>query len=711
MTDNSKLEQYAKSQQVLFDSAQRLRTLFSQMKSESAEVIGTICEKMKDTSLKVVVLGNFKRGKSTFINSLLGDESLPNFATPCTAVINEVKWGEEKKAVVHFKAPSKKLSLKKVFFADLPEKAKEYLRHQRHGHIEPLEIGINELEDYVVIKDSEDDSADSIHDLPYDHVEIFWPLPLLKNGVVIIDSPGLDECESRTEITRRYLDKADVILFVMSCSALAGQTEMNFIDNELLSNGYEDMLFICNRFDELHTDKDRERVKSLAYKLLGPKTNFGRENGIFFLSAARALDGRMEHDEQKVAESGVTELESKLYSMLVESRGRTKLLQPARLMMKETGTIGEKMHSLGTEHLERKIKLIRRLGDYMELRNKLIPSFRFALKSLVAGIYAKNSFMKQEFNNTFDQYISESNAAIDRFSPVKTIGLFTLFSDTGVRRTKICEAATDMFPRLKQLVANQQNVLVQRYFSLIKNSRLELRNQLFLLMQRVKKLLDDLDLILHPKQVDQSQSLEGLQNAFNRIHEESEREKTFNKNFDRTEMADNTADSNENEKIIKVSDEELWGLVKVLGARDYDFFSSIEHLYTYQPYDYVGHFNWGNPIDVLQNIGFDFTSGSNTTNDIKIILRNYYTNNISSQKSMFMEQHFTGWGKAAKELARNVYRFFCDKIDEADAVAEKIFQEELMSSERTTTLSDSTLKEVSQLRAQIEETVFDLVAS
>ena len=39
-------------------------------------------------TFKVLVIGEFKRGKSTFINALLGEEVLPSFSIPCTAVIN-----------------------------------------------------------------------------------------------------------------------------------------------------------------------------------------------------------------------------------------------------------------------------------------------------------------------------------------------------------------------------------------------------------------------------------------------------------------------------------------------------------------------------------------------------------------------------------------------------------------------------------------------
>lgn len=59
---------------------------------------------MNDT-FKVTVIGNFKSGKSTLINALLGQEILPANALPTTAVITEIKYGEKPKAVLHFVNP------------------------------------------------------------------------------------------------------------------------------------------------------------------------------------------------------------------------------------------------------------------------------------------------------------------------------------------------------------------------------------------------------------------------------------------------------------------------------------------------------------------------------------------------------------------------------------------------------------------------------
>ena len=71
----------------------------------NAQILLELKEKLKNDDFKVLVIGEFKNGKSTFINSLMGEKVLPAYSTPCTAVINEVVYGKDKKAVLYFKNP------------------------------------------------------------------------------------------------------------------------------------------------------------------------------------------------------------------------------------------------------------------------------------------------------------------------------------------------------------------------------------------------------------------------------------------------------------------------------------------------------------------------------------------------------------------------------------------------------------------------------
>ena len=317
------------------DNHQKLSGIFAEAKTffknlESAEELQQLVknsESLNRDSFKVLVIGEFKRGKSTVINALLGEEVLPAFATPCTAVINEIKYGEEKRAILHFadKLPD-----------PMPELADDVVAHiaahKRNGKIPPMEIPVDRIEEFVVIPDPGKDQAESVAQSPFSRVEIYWPIDLCKNRVEIIDSPGLNEHGTRTKVTMDYLAEVDAIVFVLTCQCLGSQTELQVISDSIIACGHEDIFFVCNRFDEVR-ERERARVKDYAQKRLGEKTSL--ENGIHFLSALNALEAKLSNDLEALTASGFLNLEQHLISFLVNDRGRIKIARPAAALKRQ----------------------------------------------------------------------------------------------------------------------------------------------------------------------------------------------------------------------------------------------------------------------------------------------------------------------------------------------------------------------------------------
>ena len=73
----------------------------TETQQDVAEKIMTLKEKNKGESFKVLVMGEFSAGKSTMINALIGEPILPERALTATAIITEIKYGTEKKAVIY----------------------------------------------------------------------------------------------------------------------------------------------------------------------------------------------------------------------------------------------------------------------------------------------------------------------------------------------------------------------------------------------------------------------------------------------------------------------------------------------------------------------------------------------------------------------------------------------------------------------------------
>jgi GTPase SAR1 family protein len=346
--------QYKTNQDVLLDLVARAQNTFCSLALHTeAQTIEQIQQRLSSDSFKVLVVGEFKTGKSTLINALLGQEILPAYATPCTAVINEIKWGETKRAILHFANP-----LPEQLPETIPQVALDHIKNAI-GPVPPLEIPVDQLEDYVVIPDPTQDQGESVATTPYELVELHWPLDVCKNGVEIIDSPGLNEHRARTAVTSKYITKVDAVVFVMSCHRLGSQSEMTVVDRDIRGNGHEDIFFICNRFDEIR-ERERERLISYGVQKLGVKTSFDQA-GVYFLSAVDALDGRLEDKDELIDRSGVCKLEADLAGFLVNQRGRIKLLQPAR-------EITSKISGALSQHIPARLNMLAGQVDELQAR-------------------------------------------------------------------------------------------------------------------------------------------------------------------------------------------------------------------------------------------------------------------------------------------------------------------------------------------------------
>lgn len=397
MEFNSIFQKYTDNHQKLSGMFTEAETLFEKLEStEELQQLVKNSESLKRDSFKVLVIGEFKRGKSTVINALLGEEVLPAFATPCTAVINEIKYGEEKRAILHFadKLPE-----------PMPKLANDVEAHiaayKKDGKIPPMEIPVDRIEEFVVIPDPGKDQAESVAQSPFGLVEIYWPIDLCKNRVEIIDSPGLNEHGTRTKVTMDYLAEVDAIVFVLSCHALASQTELQVISDSIIASGHEDIFFVCNRFDEVR-ERERERLKDYAQKRLGEKTSL--ENGIHFLSALNALDAKLDNNPDALKESGFQDLEQHLVSFLVNDRGRIKIARPAAALKRQINRAVCEIIPMQQNMLSADLAELKKRYDSEKPKLDDAEKRRLSIKEKIAR---KTSRVKDETRRNIMRYMKE----------------------------------------------------------------------------------------------------------------------------------------------------------------------------------------------------------------------------------------------------------------------------------------------------------------
>lgn len=247
--------------------------------------------KLECDIFSLVVVGQFKRGKTTFINALLGQELLPAAIIPLTSIITILNYGE-------------KLRITAFFENGLNE-----------------EIALNELPLYITEKHNPKNEKG------VDRVEIAYPSAYLKNGVQIIDTPGVASVhEHNTKTTYEYLPRADAAIFLVSVDPPLTQAELHFLRD--LKNVVTKTFFIQNKIDTV-SKTDREESLEFSKSIIEKEAGFS-DVEMYPLSAKDALEGKLASDQQKIEQSGLIGFEHSLDRFLMKEKGKVLLNSAVR---------------------------------------------------------------------------------------------------------------------------------------------------------------------------------------------------------------------------------------------------------------------------------------------------------------------------------------------------------------------------------------------
>ncbi|HLK37380.1 MAG TPA: dynamin family protein, partial [Polyangiaceae bacterium] len=249
--------------------------------------------KLEEDRFHLVVVGEFNHGKTTFVNALLGDRVLPTGVTPTTAAIHHIRW------------------------ADSPEAFVVSAGGAANGTRRPLPFG--EVARFAVGGGAEEE---------VDYLEIGYPAPLLKERMLLVDTPGVNDLSlQRADITYSYVPRADAVLFLLDAGQILKESERVFLHDKLLKASRDKIVFIITKWDLLSGE---ERTEALSYAkhhlaaLLGARDRAGGSEGratepaVFAVSAENALAG-------DGARSGLPELVAHLTRFLAEERGNIML--------------------------------------------------------------------------------------------------------------------------------------------------------------------------------------------------------------------------------------------------------------------------------------------------------------------------------------------------------------------------------------------------
>lgn len=316
--------------------------------SDTQESVGTnllhIIKNMDNAEVIIPVLGMQGMGKSTLINGLLKENILPNDADETTCVPVEVKFGTKECAIVHFFDKSNTITV-----------------HTRE-----------ELNEYV------DNNYNPANEKRVARIELFRNNEMLKNGMVIVDLPGVGSLTKENEnTTKRYVENLCSAIFVIPTVPTIRNKESLFIKS--LWSQFSKAIFVQNDWgetkDEIRESMDfnNKVLRNIAEELHNPY-----DNDIVLVNAYNAIAGSLSNDVALVNSSNIRTLYDKIMQLSAnwEKERENVIFTRLKLCIEfAKGIILKRLSDIGKSKEQIKLENDKKISEFnqgtIELLNKI----------------------------------------------------------------------------------------------------------------------------------------------------------------------------------------------------------------------------------------------------------------------------------------------------------------------------------------------------
>lgn len=264
---------------------------------KSATGAREISEKIEQNRFYLVVVGQFKRGKTSFLNALLGEPLLPVAVLPLTSVVTILRYAKSPAASVHFDSGEK------------------------------LGIAPEQLPAYVT------ESGNPGNKKHVAYVEVFYPNPLLQAGLTLVDTPGIGSVYAHnTEVTRSFLPRIDAAIFVTSPEPPLTAAEIDFLRQ--LRERAASLFVVMNKTDLMAPEDLAEGLRFTEESL-----KYLSDRRVFAVSFRMALRGKQARDAALLEQSGLAGLEAELVEFLRHEQKGVFLRSIARQILEIIGEL------------------------------------------------------------------------------------------------------------------------------------------------------------------------------------------------------------------------------------------------------------------------------------------------------------------------------------------------------------------------------------
>ncbi len=316
--------------------------------AQAVHRIGQILDSIQDDSLYVAFVAEFSRGKSELINATffsdLGRRVLPSTAGRTTMCPTELRYDDTAPPSIRLLPTNTRETDNSVGYYKLhpeewtslpldvnnPDRVAEALlrvtdvSHETRDRAQQL--------GFLIARGPDDDDGlqvgeDGMVEIPkWRHAVINYPHPLLEQGLVVLDTPGLNALGAEPELTLSMLSSAHAVVFVLAADTGVTKSDMSVWRNHVCgreTSNSANKLVVLNKVDVLWDDmRDRveiERQIQSQLDITARTLDMPRRN-LFAMSAQKALLGKTRSDAHLVQQSGIGAFEDALANMLIPAK-------------------------------------------------------------------------------------------------------------------------------------------------------------------------------------------------------------------------------------------------------------------------------------------------------------------------------------------------------------------------------------------------------
>ena len=330
------------------DAVARLRAWLARNDVGNAQAdlrLQYLLDRLRDDKLTVAFVAEFSRGKSELINAIFfadhGDRILPSSAGRTTMCPTELQWHkgaqpELRLLPIRSRARQTPVSeLKRypeewtVLALDSIDAPGLQAALARVGEIERVEVGEAQALGFRVDPAGDDgirpDAEGRIEIPRWRHAVIQFPHPLLEQGLVVLDTPGLNAIGAEPELTLSMLPNAHAVLFILAADTGVTQSDLAVWRNYVQAGAERQRgrLVVLNKIDGLWDGlRDEARIEAeIGRQVDSVAATLGVEPAaVFPVSAQKGLVARIQGDEAVLARSRIPQLERALAEDLLPAK-------------------------------------------------------------------------------------------------------------------------------------------------------------------------------------------------------------------------------------------------------------------------------------------------------------------------------------------------------------------------------------------------------